>query len=58
MLHFYKIRQPVFLIRFILQRLGTDVGSITHIDSVKDAKVNILLGTSYSAPEAKNYGSE
>jgi hypothetical protein len=41
---FYKIRQPVFLIGFILQRLGTDIESIkkylysiTHIDSENDA---------------------
>jgi hypothetical protein len=103
--YFYKIRQPVFLIRFILQKLGTDVEgvktylrSITHIDSANDAnefidvitgtayinvlqdkklfycihrlmwdpiqkgrltrKTNKILGTSYSAPEGKNYGSE
>jgi hypothetical protein len=103
--YFYKTRQPVFLIRFILQRLGTDIEeiknylrSITHIDSANDAndfidvitdavyinvlrekelfycihrlmwepiqkrrltrKTNKILGTSYSAPEAKNYGSE
>jgi hypothetical protein len=103
--HFYKIRQPVFLIRFILQQLRTDIEeiktylqSITHIDSENDAnefinaitdiidinvlrekelfycihrlmwnpvqkqrltkKANKILGTSYSALEAKNYGSE
>ncbi|MDR2406643.1 MAG: hypothetical protein LBE13_00795 [Bacteroidales bacterium] len=105
LLYFYKIRQSIFLIKFILQRLGTDIDgiktylhSITHIDSENDAnefinvitdakyvvilqekelfycihrlmwnpiqkqrltrKTNIILGTSYNAPEGKNYGSE
>jgi hypothetical protein len=53
---FYKIRQPVFLIRFILQKLGTDVEgiknylrSITHIDSANDANefIDIITGTTY-----------
>jgi hypothetical protein len=103
--NFYKIRQPIFLIKFILQRLRTDVEGIksyllgiTHIDSASDAnefidvivdsvyvnvlqekelfynihrlmwkptqkqrltrKTNKILGTSYSALEAKKYGSD
>jgi hypothetical protein len=56
LLNFYKIRQPIFLIRYILQRLSTDVEeiknylhNIPHIDSDSDANafIDVITDSAY-----------